>query len=258
MSRLVLFKASVKRDLIETWRYGFELASGILALFVLFLLVFYGARALIGSGPGQGDTLSAIVVGYLVWMLAILAYSQTMDALVQEATAGTLEQLAMSPFGLVWAVVMRFLGSLLTQLALILVVLVLMMASTGRWLNLDLVSIVPLLLLTLGGVYGLGLMFGGMALVFKRMQSFLQIFQFLFVALVAVPPERVPVFKYLPLAWGNRLIGRVMIDDDSLFAMPATDVAFLVVHAAAWIALGTLAFRAFEKVARDRALLGHY
>ena len=133
-----------------------------------------------------------------------------------------------------------------------------MMIVTGRWLHLDVVSLLPLILLTLAGVYGIGFAIGGLALVFKRIESFVQIFQFAIVGLIAAPVDRFPVLRYLPLAEGARLIRRVMTEGLSIFELPATDLFFLFANSTIYLGLGFLAFKLLENVARDRGLLGHY
>lgn len=258
MRTLTMLKGMARRSVTETIRYSFELLSGIVVLYLVFVLLFFGARGLIGDGAVAGDTLSAFVVGYVVWVLAILAYSETANVVTQEATQGTLEQLAMTPFGLPLVLIVRFVAGLLVQSVLLVVMLVLAMATSGRWLHLDVVSLLPLFLLTLAGVFGVGIAVSGLAVVFKRVQSFVQILQFVFVALIAAPIDRFPAVKYLPLAWGNELIGRVMIHGTPLWGMPAGDLLFGVLHAGAWIAGGVLVFQLLERVARDRALLGQY
>ncbi|HWC45045.1 MAG TPA: ABC transporter permease, partial [Casimicrobiaceae bacterium] len=229
-----------------------------LSLLVIFAMLFYGAKAVIGSGAEHGGTLPSIVSGYFVWLLAVFGYSAVAQNLLEEATQGTLEQLAMSPLGLRTVVVTQFAASWLTQLGLLVAMFVLTMAISGQWLHIDIVSLVPLVLLTTLGVFGIGLITGGLALVFKRIQAFLQLLQFGFVALVAAPVTRLPWLKYLPLAWGNVLIREVMVGHRSIFSMPGGDLWFLLVHGVAWMGFGLAVFTYLERVARERALLGHY
>jgi ABC-2 type transport system permease protein len=261
----VLFAGMFKRRLKYLARYQFDSIAGLMSLFIVFVLIFYGARALIGSdGPAPlatadaENTLAAIVVIYMVWMLGIFSYGEATTIAYEEATAGTLEQLAMSPFGLRAVLVAEYVGGLVAQLVQMFLLAFLMMAVSGQWLHVDMVSILPLVLLTMFGVYGLGLMLAGLAVVFKRIQQFLQVVQFLMIVLVAVPTDQVPAFKYLPLAFGRNLIQRVMVDEQSIFSIPLGDTLFLLVHAVAWLALGLYVFGRFEHVARERALLGHY
>lgn len=258
MNTLLLVRIMTKRSFIMFRRYAFDTLSGIITIYLFFLLIFYGARALLGGQQGYGDTLSGIVVGFFIWILAIFTYSELSFDLVREATEGTLEQLSMSPMGLTRVLVARFVAGLGLQLALLATLLVLMMASTGRWLHLDVVSLVPLVVLTMTGVLGVGFVMGGLAIVFKRIQSSLQILQFLFPVLLVAPLERFPVVKYLPLAWGNRLISSVMVDGTSIFSIAPSDLGFLVLNSAVWMTIGVIVFKRFERIARQRGLLAHY
>lgn len=258
MNTLLLVRIMTKRSFIMFRRYAFDTLSGIITIYLFFLLIFYGARALLGGQQGYGDTLSGIVVGFFIWILAIFTYSELSFDLVREASEGTLEQLSMSPMGLTRVLVARFVAGLGLQLALLATLLVLMMASTGRWLHLDVVSLVPLVVLTMTGVLGVGFVMGGLAIVFKRIQSSLQILQFLFPVLLVAPLERFPAVKYLPLSWGNRLISSVMVDGTSIFSIAPSDLGFLVLNSAVWMTIGVIVFKRFERIARQRGLLAHY
>jgi len=258
MSARALVAATMRQQLLTITRYQFELISGLITIYVLFALVFFGTRAFVAGTAAEGETLPAIIVGFFTWTAAITAYQEVSMELTQEATAGTLEQLAMSPFGLPVVLTVRFLTSIAVAALMWATLLLLMMATTGRWLHIDVVSIAPLLVLTLFGAFGLGMILGGLALIFKRVQSVLQIVQFGFVALIAIPLEVAPWLKYLPLAWGDDLIEQVMVDGRALSSFPAGHLLFLLAHAAVWYVLGIVVFRWFERIARDRALLGHY
>jgi ABC-2 type transport system permease protein len=99
---------------------------------------------------------------------------------------------------------------------------------------------------------------GGLAIVFKRVQQPLQIFQVVVIGLVIAPVETWPWLKYMPLVWGTHLIKKVMVDGTRILELGSGDVLFLLVHSFAYFVGGLAAFRFFERKARDRALLGHY
>jgi len=255
---LVLFKTMLKQEFIVMRRYLFDTVAALIAIYIIFLLIFFGARALGGDVPGFGGTLDAIVVGFLVWTFALFAYSSFAQAMVREAQEGTLEQLYMSPVGFTWVCLFRIVGSFSRMLTFNIVLLVLMMATTGRWLHLDVVSLLPLVLLTLAGVYGIGFIVGGLALVFKRIESFVGILQFGMAGLIAAPIDRFSVLRYLPLAEGNRLIRQVMTEGLSLGTLATGDLLFLVINAAFYFGGGLLVFSLLLKTAKNRGLLGHY
>jgi ABC-2 type transport system permease protein len=258
MKTIVLVKTLFKQSLINLRRYLFDTLSGVITVFLFFLILFYGAKAFGGDRPGFGTTLSALVVGYMVWMMSIFAYSSVSQNMIEEAQLGTLEQIAMSPLGFGRVVVVRTAVGFVIQLAWVILILFLMMASTGKWLHLDFLSILPLMIVTGTGILGIGLALGGLAVVVKRVQSALQVLQIAFIALVAVPVDSVPWMKYLPLAWGNYLLRGVMVESKSIFSFSSFDLLFLLGNAAVYFAFGLFCFKLLEKVARNRALLGHY
>jgi ABC-2 type transport system permease protein len=254
-----LFKALLKMRYIYLKRYYFDTISMIVTMFLIFLLIFYGAMALLGGTPaGSGDTLEGIVVGFMVWTFALVAYSNLSWGMIEEAQQGTLEQLYMSPLGFGWVTIFRIVANFIINAFMVFVVLLLMMASTGKWLNLDVLSLIPLVLLTVAGAYGIGFVMGGLALVFKRVQSSLQILQFVIVIFIAAPFGWSPVMRFMPLSLGTWLIGKVMIGGQSLLQLPPGDVLFLIGNSAFYFGVGFLAFKFFENIARDRGLLGHY
>ncbi|MBE0430448.1 MAG: ABC transporter permease [Dehalococcoidia bacterium] len=259
MRYLALFMAQLKIRYIYLKRYYFDTLSMIVTLFLVFLIIFLGASWLLGGTPGEvGDTLEGIVVGFMVWSFALMAYGTLSWGMIEEAQQGTLEQLYMSPLGFGWVTILRVAAHFVINVLIVVVILFLMMATTGRWLNLDILSLIPLVLLTVAGAYGIGFFMGGLALVFKRVQSALQILQFVLVIFIAAPFGWTPFMRFLPLSLGTRLIGAVMIDGRSLVELAPGDVLFLIGNSAVYFGLGFLAFKFFENVARDRGLLGHY
>lgn len=260
MRYLALFKAQLKMRYIYLKRYYFDTLSMIITMFLVFLIIFYGAMALLGGATptDSGDTLEGIVVGFMVWTFALMAYATLSWGMIEEAQQGTLEQLYMSPLGFGWVTIFRVVANFIVNALMVIVVLLLMMAVTGKWLHLDVLSLIPLILLTVAGAYGIGFFMGGLALVFKRVQSALQVLQFVLVIFIAAPLGWLPFMKFLPLSLGTRLIGMVMIGERSLLQLPPSDVLFLIGNSAFYFGLGFLAFKFFEDVARDRGLLGHY
>ncbi len=133
-----------------------------------------------------------------------------------------------------------------------------MMLTTGRFLHLKPASTLPIIGVTLLGVGGIGYFLGGLTLVFKRVESFLQIVQFVFIALVIFPLESLPPMKYLPLAHGADLLRRVMVQGKTISQLPLADLVFLVLNSAIYFAIGYSAFKYFESLAKRKGLLGHY
>lgn len=145
MRRFYAFLAIFTRFLIEIKRYPFNTLSSIGTLYLIFLLLFAGARYAQGLGVNVfGEGLEALVVGFLVWTLALAAYSDLSWEVMREAQQGTLEQLYMCPFGFRFVSLAWIASSFLVGLLFAGALLGLMMATTGKILHLPLGTLVRL------------------------------------------------------------------------------------------------------------------
>lgn len=258
MGTIALIAAMLKLHLVTMRSYWFNTVAQIGSVYVIFLMIFMGARSLTGGDEAFGDTLSGIVVGSMVFTFLLVAFAQVSNLLMEDALQGTLEHIAMSPLGLTRVMLCRVSTSLVPGLVVTLLVVLLMMASTGKWLHLRLETVVPLLLLTASGLVGVGFALGGMAILIKRIQGIFDAMNLLVGALVVISVETLWFVKFLPVAWGTTLIKRVMIQDLSIVEIPVADLAFLLANSAAYFAIGIGVFRLCEARARERGVLGHY
>jgi len=192
-----------------------------------------------------------------VWTFALSAYSDLSWSIMREAQQGTLEQLYMCPFGFRFVSFAWIVSSFLTTFVFSGTLLFLMMVTTGKYLRLPIGTLLPLAFLTVAPIYGIGFVMAGLALVFKRIQAFFQILQFVFVFFLFIPPDSWWV-KTLPLSLGTRLIGKAMTEGQSLWDLPPLDLFVLLGVAAFYLGLGLLIFSFCERTGKDRGLLAHY
>ena len=261
MSRWVVSQAVVAKAFIETRRYLLSALSGIGMQCVIFLIIFAGSRSLGGlsiggSGPGGGP--EGLVVAYLVWMLAIMSFEELAGSVARESAVGTLEQLFLTRAGFAWVGISYMIGRYIVILAPAAILLLFMMATTGHWLHLDLPSLLGLFPIVVATPCGLGFIMGGLALVYKHVQAFLQVFIVAFPAALVVPLDQYPWVRFLPLAQGNDLLRRVMVDGLRIWELPVREVAAGVGVGALYLLAGFLFFSYCLKVARDRGTLGQY
>lgn len=253
-----VFSAVVRKAVAMFRRYVFNTVSSMVTIYLFFTLMFFGAKAVGGPALSSAGTLEAMVVGYFIWIVAITSYSDLSWDLTNEAQMGTLEQLYLSPAGYRWISAFSLAANAGLQLAFSFALLFLTMVTTGRYLRLDLVSLLPILLVTMVGIYGIGYTLAGLALIFKRIQAFFQVVQFLMIAFLMAPLGRVAWFKLLPLAMGNRLAAQVMVDGKRLWELAPADLLILVAVSAFYLAVGLAVFSRCEKVAKNAGLLGQY
>lgn len=255
-SLLPLVKVISHKQVTHLVRYPVNTAALFFSMFVFFGLLFFGGRAIAGSAIT--DSADGIIVGFFLWTLATRAFRGLADDIMAEARWGTLERLFMSPYGLGTVMAVKTLVNICLDLVWSGVMLLLMMLVTGRWLHIDFITIIPLLLFTIAPIVGFGFLLGGLALLYKRIESLFGIIVFGFVGLIAAPVEQYAVLKLLPVAQGSYLTRVAMERGVPFWSFPAQEVVLLVVPSVVYLLVGYYCFHRAQRRARKRGLLGQY
>ena len=256
---LELFLAEFRRAWIQFLRYPFESVGGIIITTTFFYGLFLSAKYIAGPSLQLGDRLDSIVIGYVLWTLMIFILADVAGELQQEATTGTLEQVFLSRFGAIKVFLMRTLANLTFQLILTVGILLIIMALTGSRLNFPPTLLFPLVTVLLGA-YGIAFTMGSLALLFKRVQRLLGIFQLFLLFLIATPTENWTgqaklLAELLPMTPGAGLLRALMARGESLDLIK---LGIALLNGAVYFAIGLLIFRFAEKEAKRRGILGGY
>lgn len=253
---LTLLSIIMKKRALLMLRYPVNTLSQFVVLYVLFLVIFLGGQAV--AGAALTDTLSGITVGYLFWMMAVAAYSGLAQNVTRESQWGTLEQLFMSPFGFGQVMAMKAIVNVLEAFLWGIAVLALILLTTGKSLFLNPLTVLPIGLLAVTPAVGIGFIFAGLALVYKRIETAFNLVQFVFIGLIAAPVNDYPMLQWLPLVQGSDMLNRAMADGVRLWEFPATELAVLIATAASYLLIGYIVFMHAQHRARHRGVMGHY
>lgn len=104
----------------------------------------------------------------------------------------------------------------------------------------------------------MGFAVGGITLLYKRIDSYLQILQFAMVGLVAAPSESVIWLRFLPASWGSTLIRRVMVQGASIMDFSFGELSLLILIGCFYLAVGYGIYKKAEQKAMKQGILGHY
>lgn len=253
----LLLKGFFKKEFIEYRRYIFESVGGMITLLIILLLILWGVKS-VGGSVVKGDTVESFVVGYVLFMFFLGAYGSMSGTIRSECKDGTLEQLYMAAYPFRVVLVIKAITSMIIGLIITGVLLALTMLITRTGLNVDLVSIIPLSVITAMSFIGLGLMSGGLTLVFKKVDSFLQILQFAIIAFIAAPVDKIPILKLLPGSLGSNMINRVMVQGKSIFEFSLMELSMLLGVGILYIIIGAVIYKKCESKAMDLGILGQY
>jgi len=125
--------------------------------------------------------------------------------------ANTLEQLYMSPVS-AWRILLaRVSGMVFNEMFIIVFLLFIAMLTTGEWLNLNPVAVIPILLLTVVSMIGVSFIVAGISVIVKQINAFLQILQFVIMAFAFIPLSVAPYLVFAPFVKGVDMTRHVMI-----------------------------------------------
>ena len=257
MRTFYVLKANFDKELIELKRYLPNTIAYLCTYYFIFLGLFFGIQS-IGNPMSMDMTIQYSIVSIVFWGLAMMIMNFMGFAIITEATRGTLEQMYMSPTR-VWKILLtRIISQSALQIIIMIILLFAAMATSGQWLNLNPISIFPILLFTLISMSGISYMIAGLAIIVKQIQAFLQIFQFVLMALVFIPIKSSLLALLVPFVKGVTMIRDVMLNDFTLLDFTSMDYIILVCNAILYFALGLIVFKYCETIAMKKGLLGQY
>lgn len=257
---LATFNETYKRLLI-IWDYRFNIITHLVTVGFIFI----GATFFLGGGQFNSKQLPSLFLGYLVWFYARIVILTTSEDLMGEAQSGTLEQMYMSPTTSELLVLGRVLATLISTTIMVALTSIALTLLLGihiplRWEGL------PVLIVTLIGLFGFSLMLGGAALVFKQIEALADLLQnaLLFLTGSLLPVSHFPNWleaftKTLPITQGIIVIRNVMLGGQSLFSTWADgSLIWLCINSAIYLCAGWLIFKWCERIAKQQGSLSHY
>lgn len=253
------FLAELKRIWIEFIRYPIDTISGIFANLIVFYGLFLSAHYIAGPNLQIGERLDTIVVGYVLWTLVVFVIEGIAYGIQIEAQTGTLEQLFLSPLGILRVLMIRAIANLTLNIALIFTILIFTMLLTGRYLNFPITIFFPLITVLLGA-YGISLIMAALTLLYKRIQQLLGLVQFALFFLLTFPSEMwitslQKLRMILPMTLGSDIMRDLMARHQSL---DFSSFIMALMNSTAYFIVGLLVFRWAERQAKRNAILSGY
>ncbi|MCT4541990.1 MAG: hypothetical protein N4A63_00440 [Vallitalea sp.] len=258
-----IFKVTIEKIIKQLIRYRFDTISQLAGLYLLFMVMFYGMK-LFGttwnvSPLRLGNSLQSFIIGYFLWTIIMMAYSDIAYGITNDASRGTLEQLNMTNIGLKTIIIIRSICNIIIRLLFSLIILYIIMDTTNYWLDLNLGQVLIVVLLGIFSILGLGLILGGLALIFKRIASLLNIVQYILIALVI--PELYSDYIFAPILPFVPAINKVydiVLGGESIWNSPIQDYLVIILNSVVYFIIGLVIFDKCAKVAKQKGLLGQY
>lgn len=257
-----LLKVSLEKTFKELKRYRFNTISRFLLFYVLFMAMFSGVKGF-GTSLGlsnveMGDNLEGFIVGYFLWTVMFISFVDIAYNIIDDANKGTLEQLNMSNIDLSQILVVRSLANLLINVLFSIVLLFVIMYSTDYWLEIKMFSTIVPIFIGIFSILGLGLICGGLALIFKKVQSLLNLAQFFLIALVTGFPKSKIVSGLIPFNAAAEKVHLTMTRGHTITDFSVLDYGIIIGNSILYFTIGLFVFNKCVKVAKKKGLLGQY
>lgn len=235
-------------------RYFFNTIASIGVMFLIFMGMFWGLRT-VGGPEVTEDSLDVMLVGYVLWMSAMMAMQSTGNEVFNESQQGTLEQLYLSPLGAHTVFFFRSLVNMVFNFVFITVLLYLSMAATGRWISVNLPYLYGMVVLSTVSLAGISFMLGGIGLIHKRIQAVNGILSFGLIGLMMLPTYPFRPTSLLPFIAGAEVVRNTIVRGTDY---PLLWYLFIAANSLVYLIIGLFVFRQLEKKARRLNKMGQY
>ena len=254
MKTLNLFTAEGRMMYWSLRRYMFNTVAMVAVLFLIFMGMFWGVKTIGGSGV-TGDSLDSMLVGYILWVSAMLALGNTGGEILSESQRGTLEQLYLSPLGANRIFFFRALVNILFNFIIMTIMLYLSMAATGRWMNINLLYLYGMVFLSTLSLVGVSFMMGGLGLIHKKISSVNGILSFGLIGLMLLPTYPITPYAFLPFIAGAAAVRNSIVQGASF---PVWWYLFIAANSVFYMALGLVIFKKMETKAKRLNKMNQY
>ena len=274
MGFFLVMKAEMVRNFIIMRRYWFRTITGMIigyTVLVMFVLGVMSNRQGLEDYMARGQDATNLALSFIIGMFAFGIFGMFTQGLQELSQSGQLEQLCMSPHGLVTNFMARSVVSSISNILTSALMIWLISKSVKGTLHADFLPTVTLLALTYFNLIGFGFMFGGLVLVFKQTGQIAMVVRLGIFGVPLLATERVELLPILlrigahavPVTDAAICIKYVLISDQqmagghvSLFAHPS--FYLLLINSACWTLLGITCFRLMEDRSRSKGTLGAY
>jgi len=282
MSFFLVMKAEIVNALIIMRRYWFRTIVGMVMGYGMLLVLIAGfivsreeVEGAISGRFGDAESATNFVLGFIIGMFAFGIVGMFTQGLQGMARTGVLEQLCLSPHGLVTNFLARSTVAAITTCISSSIMVWMVTLTVGGRLHFDVVALAPLFVLTFVNLLGFGFMMGGLVLIFKQVGQVAILIRMGLFALAIYAKEELlhagwamaTLVHVLPIADASILLKWVLISNQgiegdnydnyvSVFQHPS--MFFLVLSCIVWTTVGIACFKTMENWSRAKGTLGTY
>ena len=255
-----MLKAELYRLIIMIKRYPMNSISTIFAFYLLFggLLL---SSSLMNGADAEISAKPEGLISFLMWFYSLMALGNLSESIREEAGVGTLENIYISVKKPIVLYGIRLLWAFIIQTFMCLIIIFLTTITYNVSIPNLTFNFLPILFLTLTGLFGFGLVLAGLTLVYKKIGELVNILKYFFLVFTLIKWEEydslfASIGRFFPMVEGTSLLRQLGSNID--YSISISSYSILLIQAAFYLIFGIFIFLRFEKKAKNNASLSHY
>lgn len=280
MGFFLVLKAELVRNWIIMRRYWFQTLIGMFISYGALMVLIYGfiysqdtLQDVMSNRLGDADRATNFVLGFIIGTFAFGVIGMYTRGIQNMASTGVLEQLCLSPHGLIINFLARTLVAAISGILSSSFMVWVVTRTVGGTLYFDAFPVVALLALAFVNLLGFGFMVGGLVLVFKQVGQVAVLVRFGLFGIAIFASEAVlersnaflaAILHMLPITDAAVCLKYVLIkgqgavDGNFVSVFTHSSFYFLLISCVAWTTIGFSCFKAMENWSRSKGTLGSY
>jgi ABC-2 type transport system permease protein len=213
-----VFLAELRKYFLEIKNYYPDHIGNLVTTYIFFMGFFFIVKS--GSDyTGAAGQMGQSIIGFFIWFFSTSVVFESSVTISEEKRVGTLEQILLKPAGFVNIMLARSVCWAIVSFVEVSFLLIFIAMTTGVSVPFK-GPVIPVMLLTMVGLYGFGFIMSGLTILYTKTASFSSILNYFFLfftgAMVKVevlPPVLRSISKSLPLTQGISLAKDIVATD---------------------------------------------
>ena len=249
--------AVLYKELIYKRRYLLNTLFQMLLFCVIFITLFKGLSANFQMPFNYGNSIGALIVSYYAWTMMLSVYTSTGYVVMQNKQNGTLENLMCNtPYFTLYLIYESIISSVIYFILSWCIIGILSWVC-DVYLYVRLVDTFIVLVSGLMSVLGLSLIIAGMAMNYRKIESIMNIIQFILLGGLFIK-DTVLAKLFIPFYCANKILINIFVDGISITSFAVRDYIFLVGNSMIYMILGVCIFELCMKKAKRDGTLSFY
>lgn len=238
--------------------YWMDWVAGNVNLLLGLVFLYFGINSfkddVVSSQVINTKTIK-MIVGLYTFVLVQEGISGLVTRVMEGKTSGVFEQIIVNPYGSWFILFSKSIAGTVISVISICIFVPIAMVITGKYFTINLIKLFLLLIPLYMSTIAIGFVLGGLTLIYRRLQSFAYLIQFLVLTLIVLPSYPFSIYSLLPVAPQSMVLNKVISEN---IVLNYKWWSYLYLNGFIYFLAGVMFYNYLEEKAREKGVIGHY